>query len=254
MSETRRDPLLDAFQRVCLDPSPSPDDVAALEREGGGPAGRFGLYRELVRTRLRDLVRAAFPRTTRALGAARMDALAEQHLAAAPPPSRFFRDHATAFAEWALPELARGPVEPPWSIDLLRLEAAQWQANFAPVVRPPAIEELDLERVAVASSVLVQLRTRWSVHLADAETPEPGAFRLAVYRRPDHQVETRWMEPIWADLLEHLARGDAPAIDAVRAVLAAHGRAADAAFVDEMTTFLAVLVDNGALLGSLPAP
>jgi hypothetical protein len=254
MSETPRDPLLEAFQRVCIDASPSDDDVALLEREGGGPPGRFGLYRELVRTRLRDLVRAAFPRTTRALGAARMDALAEQHLAEAPPASRFFRDHAHAFAEWALPVLTRGPVEPPWAPDLLRLEAAQWQANYAPIARPDVVEELDLERVPVASSVLVQLRTRWSVHLADAETPQPGAFRVAVYRRPDHQVETRWMEPIWADLLERLARGDAPAIDSVRAVLAEHGRAADAAFVDEMTTFLTLLVENGALLGSLPAP
>ena len=94
----------------------------------------------------------------------------------------------------------------------------------------------------IPSSTLRLLTTEWSVHTSGDEAPERGTFRLAVYRRPDHRVETRWMEPIWAR----------PAIDSVRAALSEHGRVADASFVDEMTTFVALLVDNGALLGSVP--
>jgi hypothetical protein len=247
--ETRA--MLTAFQRVCVGPAVSAEDVAVLESEVTRRA-RFELYRDLVRIRLRDLVCAAFPRTTEALGKPKMFALANDHVTAAPPPSRFFREHAAAFAAWALPVLAAEPT-PAFVVDLLRLEAAQWQANYTPNVRPPDLADFDLEGIAVRSSSLVTLTVGFGVHRPSADgPPAPGTFRLAVYRRPDHRVETRWMEPIWADLLDAMAAGAQPAIDCVRAVLKQHGRAADAAFVDEMTTFVSLLVENGALLGSRP--
>jgi hypothetical protein len=245
MSET--DELLGAFQRVCVGAIDA-RDVALLET--GGSIGRFtGVYRELVRARLRDLVAAAHPRTTRAIGRASMDALADRHLEAMPPQSRFFREHAESFARWAVSAL---PPEPPFSRDLLRLEAAQWPANYRPSPAPEGLVAFDLELVAVPSATLTLLTTEWSVHAADRD-PERGEWHLAIYRRPDHLVETRWMAPIWASLLAKLAAADGPAIDAVRATLAQHERVADAAFVDEMTTFVAALIDNGALLGSLPS-
>lgn len=246
--------LLQAFQRVCLDERPGAEDLAQLERgEGSGPAGRFGLYRELVRSRLRDLVATAYPRTTRALGRAVMDELAERHVTQVPLASRFFREHAESFGAWAEGELARAPLGPAWSLDLLRLEAAQWPANYRPAIRPEACVDFDLELVPVPSPTLRLFETTWNVHVSGDETPTKGHFHLAVYRRPDHRVETRWMEPIWAALLAELARAERPAIDSVRSVLTAHGRVADATFVDELTTFLALLVDHGALLGSVPA-
>ncbi len=248
------DRLLEAFQRVCVAEHPDPADVALLERgEGSGPAGRFGLYRELVRSRLRDLVATAYPRTTRALGREAMDRLAERHVSEAPLASRFFREHAESFGAWAADALARAPIGPPWSRDLLRLEAAQWPTNYRPAPRPERCVAFDLELVPIPSPTLRLLETEWNVHRSGDEEPTRGTFRLAVYRRPDHRVETRWMEPIWASLLADMARAERPAIDSVRVVLAAEGRAADGAFVDELTTFLALLVDNGALLGSVPA-
>lgn len=246
MSDPTRE-LLAAFQRVCIGPEVDPGDVALLETSVTGRA-RFELYRELVRVRLRDLVQSAFPRTTIAVGPERMRALADQHVTLAPPPSRFFREHASAFAEWALPVLAVAP-DPAFVVDLLRLEAAQWQANFRMDPRPADLVPFDLEAIALPSATLRTLSTAFSVHQPH-EAPIASAVRLAVYRRPDHRVETRWMEPIWADLLEALVASDRPAIDCVRRVLAAHQRAADAAFVDEMTTFLSLLVEGGALLGS----
>lgn len=247
------DEMLSAFQRVCLAETPDPADVARLERDGGGPAGRFALYRDLVRIRLRDLVAAAYPRTARTIGRAKIDALADAHITAGPLSTRFFREHAEAFGPFAIAALERAPLPPAWSLDLLRLETAQWQANYRPSARPERITEFDLELVPIPSATLRLLTTEWSVHTSGDDAPERGVFRLAVYRRPDHRVETRWMEPIWASLLADLARGARPAIDSVRGALTEHGRAADATFVDEMTTFLALLVDNGALLGSVPA-
>jgi len=236
---------------VCLRESIDADDVARLEREGGGPRGRFALYRDLVRIRLRDLVAAAFPRTTRAIGRAKMDSLADAHITTGPMDRRFFREHAEAFATFTIDRLTH--VEPAWSRDLLALEAAQWQANYRPSPPPAAITSFDLELVPVPSETLRLLTTSWSVHTSLEDAPQAGTFHLAVYRRPDHRVETRWMEPIWATLIEALARAEGPAIDAVRATLTQHARAADATFVDELTTFLALLVDNGALLGSVPS-
>ena len=55
-----------------------------------------------------------------------------------------------------------------------------------------------------------------------------------------------------ARLVREWHRGDAPAIEGVRRVLAEEGRAADAAFVDRMTTLLAALLEGGAILGSRP--
>jgi hypothetical protein len=246
------DELIGAFQRVCLAERVDAADVERLEREGGGPGGRFGLYRTLVHTRLRDLVAAAYPRTTLAIGRPKMDAMAEAHLASGALGTRFFREHAERFGSWAIDALERAPLPPAWSRDLLRLEEAQWQANYRPSPRPERLADFDLELVPIPSRTLRLLTTEWSVHTSGEAAPERGIFRLAVYRRPDHRVETRWMEPIWASLIADFARGERPAIESVRAVLREHGRAADAAFVDEMTTFVALLVDNGALHGSVP--
>jgi hypothetical protein len=253
MSDDPREPisdLLSAFQRVCVGPEIRKEDLAVL-RSDTTPDARFSLYRDLVRIRLRDLVLAAFPRTTAAIGKPRMTALADRHVSAEPPTSRFFREHAAAFAVWALPLFAEQP-EPVFVHDLLRLEAAQWQANYTVSPAPADLVDFDLEGIAVPSATLVTLGVGFAVHRASETPPAEGAFRLAIYRRPDHRVETRWMEPIWADLLETIAKGERPAIDGVREVLGKHGRAADATFVDEMTSFLSLLIENGALLGSRP--
>jgi hypothetical protein len=245
------DDLLGAFQRVCI-AEVDARDVARLE-DGGGPPGRFvAVYRDMVRTRLRDLVAAAHPRTTRAIGRAAMDALADRHIESMPLSTRFFREHAERFGPWAIEALAREPIGPAWSRDLLRLEAAQWPANYRPSPPPSELVPFDLELVPVPSRTLTLLSLEWSVHAAADRDPERGYFDLAVYRRPDHLVETRWMAPIWAALLARMSRGNEPAITSVRETLASHARAPDAAFVDEMTTFVAALVDNGALLGSSP--
>ncbi len=250
MSDEATRELLAAFQRACVGQAIDPADAARLESATGA---RLGLYRDLVRVRLRDLVTSAFPRTTAALGKAKTIALADRHVTSEPPAVRFFREHAAAFGRWALPVLEEAP-DPPFVVDLLRLEAAQWQANYTMEATHDDLVELDLEGIAVPSATLVTLRTRFAVHRAEPAVPEEGTFRLAVYRRPDHRVETRWMEPIWADLLDAMILGERPAIDCVRDVLRAHGRAADAAFVDEMTTLLSTLATNGALLGSRPGP
>ena len=240
--------LLGAMQRMCVGAEIDRSDLARLE---GDAHERITIYRELVRSRLRDLATAAYPRTTRLIGRAAMLSLADEHISAARLDTRFFREHAEVFGAWAIDVLTRRPLAPAWALDLLRLEAAQWPANYRPSVAPADCVAFDLELVPIPSRTLALLTTEWSVHTSGDGEPERGTFQLAVYRRPDHQVETRWMAPIWFTLLTRIARGDEAAIDSVRATLSVHERVADAAFVDEMTTFLAALVDNGAILGSV---
>lgn len=240
--------LLRAMQRVCVERRPREEDLSALANRAT-PAERFTLYRELVRSRLRDLIAAAYPRTTAAIERSAMDALADAFLESAPPRTRFFREHAESFATWAIPRLGRAEY-PLWCPDLMRLEAARWQANYRENDRPADSTDFDLEAIPVPSATLVAMTVRFAVHREHESPPSAGTFHLAVYRRPDHRVETRWMEPLWASLLVRMSEAARPAIEDVRAVLTEHDRVADAAFVDELTTFLALLVDNGALLGS----
>ena len=177
------DETISAFQRVCLSETIDAADVAVLERGGGGPRGRLLLYRDLVRIRLRDLVSAAFPRTTRARSGRRRWTRSPTHTSPQDRTnrSRFFREHAETFAAWALERL---PSEPAWTRDLLVLEAAQWQANYRPSPPPAAMTAFDLELVPIASRTLQLLETSWSVHTSGDDAPQPGTFRLAVYRRP----------------------------------------------------------------------
>lgn len=226
-----------AMARVCFDRAPRAEDVAAL---GGEP---ILLYRELVRSRIRDLVPIALPRSERAIGAARMGELVDGMLADAPPRSRYFREVIPSLVAYALPRLdglAR---------DVLRLESTRWEMGWRDGEIPGPIVELDLARVPVPHPTLRVLTLEHAVH-RETEPPEPGTFRVCVHRRPDHKVETRTLDETGALLVEGWARADRPAIEVVREVLRAEGREPDPAFVDRMSALLAALLESGALLGS----
>ena len=242
--------LQEAMARVCLSRAPSEGDLAALE--GGAQRERFLLYRDMVRSRITDLVIAALPRTAALLPRASLLGAIDDWLAAAPPATRFFRELPLGLVDHAMPEW-RDDAEHPHLADLARLERAQWEANWSAKRADGPIAPFDLEKVPVTSATLVRLETSFAVHLPEEDPrPRAGRFFLTVHRRPDHLVETRWMGETEARLVREWHRGDAPAIEGVRRVLAEEGRAADAAFVDRMTTLLAALLEGGAILGSRP--
>lgn len=225
-----------AMQRVCFDRAPSADDLATLGEQAA-------LYRDLVRSRLRELISKALPRTERALGRARVTEIFVGWLAEAPPRSRFFREVIPSFTAFALAGLEGLPA------DVLRLESVRWESAWRTGEIPSEIEDFDLEKVAVPHPSLRVLELGHAVH-RDEDPPAAGTFYVCVHRRPDHLVETRTLDATSYALVRAWARGDRPAIAVVREVLASESRSADAAFVEKMGALLAALVESGALLGS----
>ncbi|UJR86180.1 putative DNA-binding domain-containing protein [Sandaracinus amylolyticus] len=228
-----------AMQRVCFDRAPSPEDLALLGSE------RALLYRDLVRSRLRELVSKVLPKTEAAIGRARTSALFDGFLAEAPPRSRFFREVIPDFVSFALLRI-EGPAH---ARDVLALESTRWELAWRAGETPDEIVEFDLEKTPVPHPTLRVLALGHAVH-RDVDPPPAGAFFVSVHRRPDHVVETRTLDATSFALVRAWARGDRPAIDGVREVLAAEGRAPDAAFVEKMSALLTALLEAGALLGS----
>jgi hypothetical protein len=238
-----------AFTRVCMARKPDPADLEVL----GGP--RILLYRNLVRSRLRELVSTVLPRTERTIGREATEALFDAFLDEAPPRSRYLREVIPAFLEYALPRL-EGPTYPEHASDVARLEGSQWELGWRVGRIEGPIVPFDFERIPVPHPTLRVIRLRFAVHRwkpEDAAPPEKGAFAVCVHRRPDHRVETRPLDATGVRLVEMWQRADCTAIEGVRRVLGEEGRQADAAFVDRMTTLLAALLESGAIVGSRPA-
>jgi hypothetical protein len=231
----------DAMLRALFDEAPAEADLALL----GTERSRVLLYRDLARSRIVELVEAALPRTIAALGAAARPAISAW-LARGAPASRFFRELPLLFSDWLLGDVPIGA--PPWLPDLVRLERARWLAMIAEE-DPSTVEPFDLEKRPAPSATLTVLSPAWSVH-RDEEPPVAGRFFVAVYRRPDHVVETRWNERVPGLLVEGWATADRTAIETVRAVLASEGITADHAFVERMSELATVLLERGALRGS----
>lgn len=247
MSSTLDD-TLSAFDRVVFATHPSDDDLAIL---GASRRDRFVLYRELVRSRFRDLVASALPRTAARLGRGPLDALVEARLSESPPTTRFFRE---VVEQLVTPEDARWPrAALPEIEDLVRLELAQWHANWSEPEserRTPFVA-FEFTRVPLLAPTFRRFDLGFSVHRPELPL-EAGRFHVAVYRRADGIVETRWMDAALAAILDGWLEGDRSAIDVVRSVLAARAEPSPEHVVERMSGLLAELLERGGVLGSRP--
>jgi hypothetical protein len=222
---------------ACFASEPVPPGLVAPAEES-----RLRLYRDMVRGRVLQLCAEVLPRTRTSLGPALFAELVGAWLAEVGPRSRFFRDLPELFAAHLL---AQGGL-PPLARDLLRLERARWRATIAPDAAP--VRPFALDAIPAPHPSLSVFEADHAVQAGGGDAPHRTL--LAVYRRPDLEVEVRWSAPTFHALLARWARSEELAIDSVRAVLAAEGRAPTPAFVDEMSAFLAELLERGALVGS----
>ena len=236
--------LQQAMVRLCFDPAPDARDVETL----GGEA--VLLYRELVRSRLHELVGLVLPRSAGVLGPERTAALVDGFLATDPPRSRYLRDVIPAFVAHALPRLGEGA--PRHAADVMRLESARWEIGWRPARVEGAVGPPSLERALVPHPTLRLLRLDHALRDGEIAPALPGASHACLHRRDDHLVETRPLDATSARLVAGWMRSERPAIEEARAVLAEEGREADAAFVDRMSSLLAALLESRAFLGSRP--
>jgi len=238
----------EAFLRVCFAAEPAPSDLAVL----GDPA-RYLMYRGMVRSRLREMVESALPRTRAALGAERFAALVEDHLCAAPPRTRFIREVPVPFARALAERAATLESARPWLADLVELERARWEAIYHDEQAPTAAQEFDFERVPVLDPAHEVLSLGHAVHRdADADGGYAAVpTSLVVHRgRGDHAVGAVPVSGVVGAVVGEWAKSEETAMASVIRVASARGVPVDASLVDGLCTALASFIERGLVLGS----
>lgn len=237
-----------AFLSVCFDPTPAQADFDALS----GERQRWMVYRDMVRTRLRDMAAVGLPRTRKTLGEARFERAFARYLAEDPPRSRYIRDVVPHFVRSAAPAWERDPELPAYLPDLARYEAAKWVV--ADEEDPTAAAaEFDFDKPALFTPAHRLLRLRHAVHRRedDPRFAEPAPTQLLVYRRKDGTRAHTWScNAVTADLVERWAAGEQTVSEAIRTVAEQRGLAVDPRFLDGLCTVLADFIDRGIVVGS----
>jgi hypothetical protein len=233
--------------RACFGPMPTPAELAQL-----GDARIWGLYRKLVRGRLREEYKRVFRRSYALLGREAFEALLVHHFEHDPPRSRFFYALSDELARTGVPHLRATPGLPAHAADLLAYEAAVWTVSDLPDVHDGALVELSFERRPVLAPALRLLALDHPVHLRDesaAGQSEPTF--LCVYRRPEDKRSRTWaMNGVTFDLLQRFALGTETLTDSVKHVCTARKLVVDERFLDGLSGVLASALTRGVLLGA----
>lgn len=231
--------------RVCFALSPPADDLAALgERE------RWLLYRRMVRTRIRDMVRAGLPRFARAIGDGAFESLVDDWLAARAPQSRFIRDVVPECAAFFAGGWATAHGVSLYCAELARYECARWTTAHGDVGVVHAAEPFVFDRPPLLNPSASLLTVAHAVHLEGKTAP--GTHHLLIYRRQDnHNVGAVELGALESALVEGWrAQPLDAAHETARTVADRAGVAVDGAFVERLGTLAALLIERNVLLGS----
>jgi hypothetical protein len=231
----------------CLGPEPAGEQLAAL-----GDARVWGLYRRMIRNRIRTELKAAFRRTHAALGRDAFERLFESYLCEHPPRTRFFYAIPGELAEHMVPRLRADASVPPYAADLLAYEAAlRCVADLPDRVAPPP-QEFAFDKRPVLAPALRLLALEHAVHKPTG--PDGGYERtpalLCVYRRAEDKKARIWsLNPVMFALMERFAAQREPVQVSIQHVASERQIALDATFVDKLCTVLADFIERGVILG-----
>jgi hypothetical protein len=245
---------LGELQRAVLElgfgPEPSAAEYAAL-----GDVRVWGIYRELIRKRLRGELKYALPRTYAAAGEAAFERAFEHVLCNHPPRTRYFHALVGSFAASAVPWLRAAPDLPAHVADLCAYEAALWTvSDLAERPVEPPLAEFEFERVPVLSSTIRLLHLQHPVHtdLAALEHDLAGDSYLCVYRRRDAVKAGHFvLNEVGFALMERFARGTETVSEAIKQLAAERAIVVDAPFLDGLCSMLADFLECGIILGGL---
>jgi len=236
-----------AMHRVCFGLEPSEEDLRLL-----GSRERWLIYRELVRSRLLEVVGVALVRTKRAIGDEAFRRAVDEWLSRGGPKTRYFRYVPDELAEFAIPIWHR--VEAPWVADLARYEIIAWNVRHAPP-DPTGFTDFAFDRKPVVATAQMVLRLAYPVHRKP--TPDAGyeidPTILCLYRDKHHNPIPRKLNPLAADLLEAWQRADESVAESVQRVAAAHDTEISPKFVEKLSAMIADFIERGILLGGQEA-
>ena len=232
-----------AVTEVCFAIDVPEDQLARL-----GAEDRWRSYRKMVRTRLRKVVRAALPRTTRAC-AKHFDSVFSQWLAQKPPSTRYFREVPVQFQEFASPQLTE--IES-WLAELAEFEIACWTSRYSDERTAPAIGELSFERPIVLHPSVRLLQFNFGVHHSPGDKRRnytQGPHRLCVYRNKEFESVTMQLNPLAYDLMMAW-RGPETLAEATQSVARKRDTKVDDQFIDGLSTMLEDFIERGIVMGS----
>lgn len=238
--------LQQSLTRACLEPTLPDDALAQLD----GDNARWALYRAMVRQRFVDTIGESLPRSSKALGPEALDLAVARWLNDSPPTTRYMRELGVQYARYleSHPE-SLPPDAPPWTLDLVRYEAAVMEAVIEMDPAPRAdLAPLAMERPVALSVTQRFIRLGWSVHRDGP--PTGGAFAAVVYRGTDDSLQTLELTPSAADIYEAMREPGSTLESSVHRALARRGIAPDPAFLEGLAGLLAELIERGLILGS----
>ncbi len=234
---------LRAMQHVCFDLEPSEADLTAL-----GSRERWLVYRDLVRSRLINVIGVALARTKRVAGDQAFQRAIDEWLATGGPKTRYFRHLPRELFEFALPSWR--DQDPVWLSDLARYEIAKWDVRYAPPNRV-ATSEFAFDRIPVLNPALQVLRLSYPVHReptpASGYEEEPNI--ICVYRDKHHNPIPWKLNPLAASLVEAWAGAAKSVTETVHEVAAVHGTEIGPAFVEKLSAMIADALERGIVLG-----
>jgi len=218
---------------------------------------RLGLYRQLVRHNVVNVVSVMLERTKARIEAAAPGAFArdvDAFLAAVGPRTPHLRDVPSEFLAWARPRWQTDARLPRFIVDYAELELVDFTIAVAPrPAPPPPLADVAPDRPLVFADPHVIVRLASAVHeLAPGDLraePESREVHLLVYRDAEHRTRYLDLSPAAAAILERLFAGR-PLADAMVEATRAAGLPLDADVLAGAARLLADLGERGVLLGA----
>jgi len=241
---------------LCEQHGVSSADAAAL----GESAERLQVYRDLVRSNLREAIQLSIPRSIARLGAL-FDEYFDRFLQERGPRTHYLRDVTPELLQFCAPLWATDARVPSYLPELALHESLHIEVSALPALpRGHVAAPLALEQGVALGAALKLVHYRHAVHeLPDAEDdrslPEARAVSLLVYRSPEHEVRYLELSPLALGIIERLLSGDSLG-GAVQGAAAAAGAALTEAVLSGAAKLLADLAERGVVWGpaSGPAP
>lgn len=218
---------------------------------------RLGLYRQLLRHNVYNVIRMMLEKTRDRLEArlpGAFGASVSDWLAAEGPKTAHLRDVPSEFLAWIAPRWRKDERVPAWLVDHAELELVDFTIGVAPrPAPPPPLADVAPDRPLVFADPRTLVRLAHAVHDLPADdpsaVPEARAVQLLVYRDAAHRTRFLDLTPAAAAILERLFEGR-PLANAMVEACQATGIALDDTVLAGAARLLADLGERGVLLGA----
>ncbi len=229
-----------------------------LDSLSGLDPARLLVYRDMVHSRLRRVIRDWLPRTLRRVSKSTFRSAFVAFMDERAPRTRYFRCVPAEFAEFAAPRWRAAPDVPDYVVELMRHEILLEDLRSAPLGGEPVTgNPMALDRPMRVDGTAHVLRYAHAVHELpkdpeDETVPARRDCQLLVYRdRASHRVRLIDLTDRAAAVVERLIAGESVQA-ALTGACAQLGQALDDEFLAAMVPFLADLEDREVLLGAEP--